>query len=29
MTVLEIDGFVRQSGARCFVRTVELDQEEH
>ena len=28
LTVLEIDGFARQSGARCFVRTVELYQEE-
>ncbi len=28
LTVLEIDGFVRQSGARCFVRTAELPQEE-
>ena len=28
LTVLEIDGFARQSGARCFVRTVELEQEE-
>ena len=28
LTVLEIDGFVRPSGARCFVRTVELPQEE-
>ena len=28
LTILEIDGFVRQSGARCFVRTAELPQEE-
>ena len=28
LTVLEIDGFVRPSGARCFVRIVELPQEE-
>ncbi len=28
LTVLEIDGFVRQSGARCFMRAAELYQEE-
>lgn len=28
LTILEIDGFVRPSGARCFVRAAELPQEE-
>ena len=28
LTVLEIDGFVRPDGARCFVRAAELPQEE-
>lgn len=27
LTVLEIDGFVREQGARCFVRTVEIKKE--
>ena len=29
LTILEIDGFVRPSGARCFVRTAELPREEN
>lgn len=28
LTVLEIDGYVRQSSARCFVRTVEIKDKE-
>ena len=27
LTVLEIDGFAREQGARCFVRTVEIKKE--
>ena len=26
LTVLEIDGYVRQCSARCFVRTVEIKE---
>lgn len=28
LTVLEIDGFVRQDGARCFVRTVQIREDK-
>ena len=28
LTVLEIDGFARQDGARCFVRTVEIRKDK-
>ena len=27
LTVLEIDGFACEQGARCFVRTVEIKKE--